>query len=116
MASSTIPSSITPMHSKEHIFMTDTYVDRSDLYEKAKGQKLHLTVGVYPNNEYKFNHVAANDLASHTAYNLSMRPGRAFFVDGEMIYKGSLNEEQIKYWTNFVKTLPAPDKVKYPYV
>jgi hypothetical protein len=56
----------------------------------------HHTRGVYLNGEFKSNGVDPDHLASHIEYNLTMRPGRAFFVDGLCVHKGYLSEERCK--------------------
>lgn len=56
----------------------------------------HHTRGVYANGEFKDNGVAPEDLEIHIEYNLTMRPGRAFFVDGVCRNRGYLSEEQCR--------------------
>ena len=58
---------------------------------------IHYTRGVYPNGEFKDNGVAESDLASHIWYNLTFRPGRAFFFNGFCLNRGiSVSDELIK--------------------
>lgn len=56
--------------------------------------KVHHTMGVYSNGERKHNGVDPRDLADHIKYNLEMRPGRAFFVDGKCLHVGYLGKER----------------------
>lgn len=53
----------------------------------------HLTTGVYNSGDRKYNGVAPADLRGHIKYNLVMRPGRAFFVDGKCLTTGYLSDE-----------------------
>lgn len=57
---------------------------------------IHHTRGVYNNGEWKDNGVTSEHLASHIWYNLTMRPGRAFFVDGFCLNDGYLGSERTK--------------------
>lgn len=54
---------------------------------------IHTTIGVYPNGDYKVNGVCSENLADHIHYNLTYRPGRAFVLDGVVLYKGSCPSE-----------------------
>lgn len=66
----------------------------------------HITVGVYPNGDYKYNVVADTDLLNHIEYNDKLRPGRMLFVDGK--YTCGMKCEvvrSIEEWETFVKTL-----------
>lgn len=56
--------------------------------------KVHHTMGVYNDGSRKHNGVAHTDLAGHIDYNLTMRPGRAFFVDGKCHNVGYLGKER----------------------
>lgn len=49
---------------------------------------IHYTRGVYPNGQFKNNGVESKNIASHIWYNMSLRPGRALFVDGICLYEG----------------------------
>lgn len=60
---------------------------------------MHVTVGVYKNNEYKYNIVLERDLENHIEYNKIFRFGRALFVDGKCVHQGYLSDEQIEDWT-----------------
>lgn len=53
---------------------------------------IHFTIGYYANGESKANGVMSENLASHIDYNLTMRPGRAFFVDGKCLNQGYLDK------------------------
>lgn len=44
--------------------------------------KIHHTMGVYLDGNRVHNGVHPEDLQGHIEYNVAMRPGRAFFVDG----------------------------------
>ena len=68
----------------------------------------HFTVGVYANGQYKTNVVKEEHLQDHIEYNLKMRPGRAFFVDGECLNKGYLTDEKISYWAQTISEM-KPD-------
>lgn len=59
---------------------------------------MHVTVGIYNNNEYKYNIVEDEDLEKHIEYNKTFRFGRALFVDGKCVHKGYLSDERIKEW------------------
>lgn len=70
---------------------------------------IHHTMGVY-NNEtvaYKHNGVAHDHLKEHIAYNLLMRPGRAFFVDGVCLNTGYLSQERIDAIIAELKAAPV---------
>lgn len=56
--------------------------------------KIHHTAGYYANGDRKVNGVAAENLQDHIQYNLDMRPGRAFFVDGKCVNQGYLSKER----------------------
>lgn len=59
-------------------------------------EKIHTTIGLYPDNSFKMNGVRPEDLESHIQYNKEFRPGRALFVDGKCVYKGiSITSETI---------------------
>jgi hypothetical protein len=78
--------------------------------------KIHHTMGLYPNGSTKHNGVAAEDLEGHIQYQ-DCRPGRAFFVDGNCIYKGlGISPESIEHWEAELaanpRTFNAPT---YPY-
>lgn len=50
--------------------------------------KIHTTIGIYANGDYVVNGVKASDLEEHIKYNIDMRPGRTFMVDGEVVHEG----------------------------
>ncbi len=56
--------------------------------------RIHHTMGVYNDGSRKHNGVSAEHLAGHIEYNLAMRPGRAFFVDGVCHNVGYLGTER----------------------
>jgi hypothetical protein len=64
---------------------------------------IHTTIGVYNNNSYKANGVTSENLEDHIQYNLRMRPGRAFFVDGVCKNPGYLSDERVAEWTQKIK-------------
>lgn len=55
---------------------------------------IHTTVGVYSSGDKVFNGVSTEDLQDHIDYNLSFRPGRAFFVDGKCLNVGYLTPQR----------------------
>lgn len=59
-------------------------------------EKIHTTIGIYPNGDFKTNGVADKHLQDHIEYNKKFRFGRALIVDNEVVYKGYVNEETIK--------------------
>ena len=66
---------------------------------------MHVTVGVYKNDSYKYNIVYDEDLESHIEYNKTWRFGRALFVDGKCVYQGYLSDEQIEDWTKRISEM-----------
>lgn len=56
--------------------------------------KIHHTMGVYNNGDRKHNGVFPEHLKDHIEYNLTYRPGRAFFVDGKCLNTGYLGKER----------------------
>ena len=76
---------------------------------------IHTTVGVYNNDSQKTNGVKSEDLAGHIWYNLNLRPGRAFFVDGYCLNKGYLDDERIEKLKEELKLIKV-DKCTAPYV
>lgn len=66
------------------------------LTHEVPASGFHHTRGVYNNGEFKDNGVAPEDLDIHIEYNLTMRPGRAFFVDGVCLNRGYLSEERCR--------------------
>ena len=51
-------------------------------------------MGVYRDGSRKNNGVIEKDLEAHIEYNKTMRPGRAFFVDGKCVNEGYLSTEE----------------------
>jgi hypothetical protein len=86
---------------------------RERIAEAERAPVKHLTVGVYPNNEYKTNCVPDFELAEHVQYNKDYRGGRGLFVDGVCVHRGGLTEQQVLDWTEKCKTIPMP-KITYP--
>lgn len=68
----------------------------SEVISQLSAQKIYSTIGVYANGDQKSNGVAAKDLLDHIAYNLQMRPGRAFFLEGRCLNQGYLSDEKIQ--------------------
>ena len=66
---------------------------------------MHVTVGVYKNNNYKINIVRNEDLKDHIKYNKIFRFGRGLFLDGKCIHKGYLSDEQIKNWEEKISNM-----------
>jgi hypothetical protein len=66
-------------------------------------EKIHTTIGVYNNGDIKTNGVSEEHLETHIQYNLDYRPGRAFFVNGECLNKGYLDDERIAEYTEMFK-------------
>lgn len=64
-----------------------------------QAEKVHTTIGVYPNGDIVINGVRGEHLPNHIVYNLAYRPGRAFWVDGVLKNKGALTEEQLEHYT-----------------
>ena len=58
--------------------------------------KIHTTVGVYPNLSYKMNGVTPENLEGHINYNKEWRLERALFVDGKCVYKGIFSDDKLK--------------------
>lgn len=77
--------------------------------------KIHTTIGLYPNGDFKTNGVLPEHLEEHIEYNKKWRPGRSLYVDEELVYKGLNCNEAIE---NF-KGMPEKLKVSHctvPYV
>jgi len=78
--------------------------------------KIHHTMGVYNCGDRTHNGVHPDDLENHIEYNLRMRPGRAFFVDGQCLNQGYLDDDRIKAILEELKENPVVmDKVTLPY-
>lgn len=78
--------------------------------------KIHTTIGLYPNGEKKYNGVAHEDLATHIEYNKAWRWGRALIVDGELVYKGNVDQELIDQCISDFKAKPITfNKPTIPY-
>lgn len=75
------------------------------------------TVGVYNDDSMKTNYVEEKHLASHIAYNIVMRPGRAFFVNFVCLNYGYLGEERCLDWQEKLakKGLPEMKRNTVPY-
>jgi hypothetical protein len=77
---------------------------------------IHQTFGFYASGSWKRNGVASEDLLSHIEYNLKMRPGRAFFVDGECLNMGYLDEVEIAKAQEIIKAQQPINHCTAPYV
>ncbi len=71
-------------------------VAQGPIPEVKKGTKIHTTIGVYPNGDFKTNGVAADHLEDHIKYNRTWRPGRALIIDGEIIHLGYFDKEGLE--------------------
>ncbi len=88
--------------------------ERQEMIAKAKrAEKLHLTVGVYKNGDYKTNCVPDFELQQHIDYNTTMRFGRGLFVDGKCVHAGYLTKEEVAVWEEKCKAIPMP-AIRYP--
>lgn len=76
---------------------------------------IHHTRGVYNSGHFKDNGVSSENIASHIWYNLNMRPGRAFFVDGICLNTGYLGKERCKVIEDEIKDMKM-SKDTAPYV
>jgi hypothetical protein len=77
---------------------------------------IHTTLGVYSNGSCKRNGVSSEFLEDHQNYNLKMRPGRAFVVDGKVIHSGGVSEETLKEVLAKESLLPKFERDTQPYV
>lgn len=78
--------------------------------------KLHHTMRVYNSGNRTHNGVLPEDLKLHTDYNLTMRPGCAFFVDGVCLAMGALSLGRVADIEDELKTNPvAMDRATLPY-
>lgn len=57
--------------------------------------RIYHTMGVYSDGSRKHNGVREENIEHHIQYNISMRPGRGFFVDGVCKHKGYLSDEEV---------------------
>lgn len=57
--------------------------------------KIHTTIGVYLNGDYKINGVSEANLDFHIHYNKTYRFGRALLVDGKVVHRGCFRESDI---------------------
>lgn len=57
--------------------------------------KIHTTIGVYLNGDYKINGVKEEDLDHHIKYNILWRFGRALIVDGKIVFCGYWKEKDL---------------------
>ncbi|MEA8858828.1 hypothetical protein [Citrobacter freundii] len=78
--------------------------------------KIHLTVGVYNNDDHVRNGVDEEHLQSHIKYNKDFRPGRALFVDGKCVHHGYLEKERCDAWEKKISDeFTVPDRCTAPY-
>lgn len=73
---------------------------------------LFFTVGVYNNDSFKTNYVREEDLADHIAYNIIMRPGRAFYVNFVCLNRGYLGEQRALEWQEKLSKQGLPEMRK----
>lgn len=71
------------------------YLKRVLKRDKMSNQKVHTTIGIYPNGDFKTNGVSTEHLQTHIDYNLTYRPGRALVVDNKIIYNGQVSQSVI---------------------
>lgn len=91
-------------------------IEINKLKSRPTPEKIHHTMGVYNNGDCKHNGVHPNDLKDHIEYNLRMRPGRAFFVDGLCLNNGYLSQERIDEIVEELATKPVVmNTVTLPY-
>jgi hypothetical protein len=77
--------------------------------------RIHTTISVYLNGDYKTNGVREDLLESHIEYNKTMRFGRALLVDGKVVHLGYYNESDRKILEKKFKHVKV-DKDTQPYV
>lgn len=70
-----------------------TAKDVKDLDATKEGYT--LTIGIYHNKQWKYNVVRNVDLQSHIEYNLTLRPGRIFYVNGVRKNNGMLSKDKL---------------------
>lgn len=79
--------------------------------------RLYVTFGLYPNDEWKYNYVEACDLVNHIKYNITMRFGRALFVNNICVYQGMQGKERCDEWEKKIPLLvnqnPTQNTRKY---
>lgn len=79
-------------------------------------KKIYSTIGVYNNGDRKLNGVILEDLINHIVYNLEMRHGRAFFLEGQCLNVGYLSLDRINDLESEFKLNPhSPDIVSSSY-
>ena len=72
--------------------------------ETMSRNKIHTTIGLYANLDYKINGVCEENLRTHIDYNKTYRGGRALFVDGKCVYKGiGITDEEIEAFEQKIK-------------
>lgn len=72
----------------------------------AASPRIHTTVGVYPDGSYKVNGVLEDHLGLHIQYNTRYRGGRALFLNGIAIYRGSLDIDTLNNFEQRIKDNP----------
>jgi len=82
--------------------------------EQLKVDRIHHTVGVYNNDSHTTNGVLGEHLKGHIEYNLTFRPGRAFFLNGKCLHDGYLSLERCLQWEKKLEVAPQP-KHTLPY-
>lgn len=78
--------------------------------------RIHHTMGVYNSGHRVHNGVSPAHLEEHIAYNLFWRPGRAFFVDGQCLNAGYLDQARVDAILAELHANPVTmDRVTTPY-
>lgn len=67
----------------------------------------HLTIGVYPNGQWKYNIVSEEDLEGHIEYNKTWRFGRLLYVDGVRVYDGCIKKDALEFYDAIEKQARA---------
>lgn len=76
--------------------------------------KIHTTIGVYLNRDYKTNGVTEENLEEHINYNKTARYGRALLVNGKVVHLGYYKESDRKSLEERFKDIKL-DKNTAPY-
>ncbi|SBV38282.1 hypothetical protein BN7874_113 [Phage NCTB] len=67
---------------------------QKNLVDNIDPERIYTTVGIYLDKSFKSNGVKGEELKGHIEYNLDLRPGRAFFVDGVCFNSGYYETEE----------------------
>lgn len=80
-------------------------------------QKLNTTVRLYSDGSYKVNGVKSIHLEGHIHYNKCYRPGCALFLNGDLIFRGSISNENIyNFQNNILPNIPKAEEQTVPFV